>query len=101
MELHGGVVCFIIVGLERNVRYVLRTLPVKNIVGDWVKNELLDYLKVSQENNLSVLGVVCDAHSTNVLVYKNLIKEFGQSYGDVFIMLNAGLILENKGMHVL
>ena len=79
---------FMIVVLKSNVPYFVKT-PENNIVGDWVKNELLDSLKVLQENSLNVHGVVFDDHSTNVLAYKNLIKEFGQSYDNLFIMLSG------------
>ena len=69
--------------------YVVRTLPEKNIVGDWVKNELLDCLKILQGNCFNARGVVCDEHSTNALAYKNFIKDFGQSSDDLFIMFNG------------
>ena len=62
-----------IVGLKSNVPYAMKTLPEKNIVGHWVKNELLNCLKIL-ENGFNAGSVVCDKHSTNVLAYKNLIK---------------------------
>ena len=42
-----------------------------------------------KENGFSVRGVVCDDHSTNVLAYKQLLNEFGQSPDDLFIILNG------------
>ena len=86
-RLYKGVLYFMIVGLKSNIPCVVKTVPEQN-VGDWAKNELLVCLKILQENGFNVSDIVCDEHSTNVLAYKNLIREFGQSSDNLFIMLN-------------
>ena len=88
-ELYKGVMCFMMAGLKRNVPYVVKALPEKKIEGEWVKNELLDCLKILQENSFNVRGVVCDDHSTNVSAYKILLAEHGQTPDDLFITLNG------------
>jgi hypothetical protein len=87
-ELYKGIVSFMIVGLKSNVPYVVKTLPEKEIFGEWVKDELLKCLKDLQESGFNVRGVVSDDHPTNVLAYKTLLQEFGQSPDDLFITLN-------------
>jgi hypothetical protein len=88
-QLFKGIVSFMIVGLKSNIPYVVKTVPEREIFGEWVKEEMLDCLKKLQESGFNVRGVVCDNHSTNVLAYKTLLKEFGQSPDDLFIILNG------------
>ena len=44
-EPYKGVVCFMIVGLKSNIPYVVKALPEKQIIGEWLKDELLAYFK--------------------------------------------------------
>ena len=55
-ELYKGIMSFMIVGLKSSVPYVVKTLPEKKITGDWVKESLLSYLKMLQENGFNVRG---------------------------------------------
>ena len=43
-KLYKEFVCFIIVGLKINVSNVVQAFHKRNIVSDWVKKELLEYL---------------------------------------------------------
>ena len=88
-ELYKGIMSFMIVGLKSSVPYVVKTLPETQIVGDWVKEALLDCLKMLHESGFNVRGVVCDDHSTNVNAYTQLLQEYGESTDDLFITLDG------------
>ena len=87
-ELYKGVVCFIIVGLKSNIPYVVKALTEKQITGEWLKDELLACLKLLQENEFRVRGIVSDDHSSNVNSYEELRSACDASVDDLYITLN-------------
>ena len=88
-NLYKGVLSFMIVGLKSNVPYVVKTLPEKEITGIWIKDALLSCIKSLHTSGFNVRGVVCDDHPTNVLAYKRLLMDHGQSPDDLFFTLNG------------
>ena len=44
-ELYKGLLSFIIAGLKENVPYIIKSVPERNIDGEWTKEQILDSLK--------------------------------------------------------
>ena len=77
-NLFRGLVCFMIVGLKKNVSFVIKSVPETKISGKMLQDELTDTIKTLQEVGFNVRGVVCDNHSSNVAAYKELMKSYGK-----------------------
>ena len=69
-DRHNGVVCFFIVGLTRNIPYVLHSIPKQNLINDWLKDSIWKSIEILQEIGFHVKGVVCDKHVSNVSAYR-------------------------------
>ena len=91
-DLYKGVMSFMIIGLQSNIPYIVKTVPEKTMVGSWLKEELLNCLKMLQDCLFKVRGVVCDDHTTNVLAYRMLLTDLGKSPDDLCISLNGSTI---------
>ena len=88
-QLYKGVVCFMIVGLKRNVSYVLHMVPETAISGELLQTEILKCIKILQDIGFNVRGICCDNHSSNVAAYKGLSKMLDSDYdNDLKIWIN-------------
>ena len=72
-ELYKGLLSFMIVGLKKNVPYIKKSVPERNIDGKWIKEQILDSLK-TLKNCCLVRAIASDNHSTDVLAYVLLLK---------------------------
>lgn len=90
-ELYKGLMCFMIVGLKSNVPFVVRSVPEKEISGDWLKEQIEKCIKELHDCSFNVRGIVCDNHSTNVSAYKKLHTVFGMTddIDQLFITING------------
>jgi len=88
-DLHKGMVCFMIVGLQSNVPYVLKTVPETEIKGEWLKGEIENCIEILQGIGFNVRAVVCDNHQSNVSAYKNLLRTYGNSENDLSMNYNG------------
>ena len=86
--LYNGVVCFMIIGLARNIPYVLQSIPKQNLVGDWLRDAILKCITTLQDIGFRVKGVVCDNHSSNVSAYRKLLSEYCSNDSDLSITVN-------------
>ena len=84
-ELYKGLLSFMIVGLKENVPYIIKSVPERNIDGEWVKEQILDSLKTLKNCGFRVSAIISDNHSANVLAYKLLLKESGHLDDNLFI----------------
>lgn len=87
-DLHNGVVCFMIVGLTRNIPYVLQSIPKQNLNGNWLRDAILKCIETLQEIGFHVKGVVCDNHASNVSAYRKLLSEYANNDSDLSITVN-------------
>lgn len=87
-ELYKGMVCFMIVGLKSNIPYIIKTVPEKEIRGEWLKDEIIHSLTILQEKAFNVRGIICDNHASNVSAYKKLLNTYGNSDEDLAIEFN-------------
>ena len=84
-ELFKGLLSFMIVGLKENVPYVIKSVQEVKINGKLMKEQISDSLKILKDRGFRVRAIVSDNHSANVLAYKLLLEESGQSADDLFI----------------
>ena len=88
-QLYKGVVCFMVVGLRKNVSYVLHMVPETRISGELLQNEIVKCIQILQDLEFNVRGVCCDNHSSNVAAYKGLSKLYSCDFdNDLKIWVN-------------
>jgi hypothetical protein len=87
--MYKGIVCFMIVGLQSNIPFVIKTTPEKEITGEWLKEELKDCIIKLINCGFNLRGVVSDNHSTNVSAYKKLGYELSQDPDELFITFSG------------
>ena len=68
-ELYKSIVCFMTIGLEENVPYVVKAAPVTFINSELLKDELLNCFKLLITGGFSVRAVICDNHTPNVFFF--------------------------------
>ena len=71
-------------GLKENVPYIIKSVPERNIDGEWIKEQILDSLKTLKNCGFRVRTIISDNHSANVLAYKLILKEFGHLNDNLF-----------------
>ena len=59
-EIYKGLLSFMIVGMEENVPYVIKSIPETNINGGWLKAQILDCLTTLKSSGFNVRGIVSD-----------------------------------------
>ena len=78
-KLHKGMTTFMIVGLTKNVPYVIHAVPENKIEAGWLMDELIKCIKVLHLKGFSVKACVCDNHPTNVSAYRKLLALYGRN----------------------
>ena len=84
-NLYKGIVKFMIVGLKKNIPYIVKASPEVSITGSWLSNELDDCMKLLADAGFNVRGVVTDNHSTNVSAFPFLKKKYSSTAEQNFI----------------
>ena len=74
--------------IEKQLPYIINTVPETKIEREWIRNEILHCLQVLQDLGFKVRGVVCDDHSSNVSAFKKLLAIYGPSDNDLAIEYN-------------
>ena len=75
-NLYKGIVCFMLVGLEKSIPYVVKSSPDVTITGEWLKKEIDECIKTVAKAGFNVRAVIADDHSTNVSSYSKLHKTY-------------------------
>ena len=83
-----GLLSFIIIGLQENVHYIIKSVPGWNIDGKWIKEQILDSLKTLKNCGFRVGAIVSDNHSARVLACKLFLKESSHLDDHLFIQHN-------------
>ena len=76
-ELYKGVVSFMVAGLKESVSYVLKAVPETKIDANFLREHILDCLRILKDGDFKVRAIVCDDHSSNVSAFKLLLKGCG------------------------
>ena len=74
--------------IEKQLPYIINTVPETKIEREWIQNEILHCLQVLQDLGFKVRGVVYDGHSSNVSAFKKLLAIYGPSDDDLAIEYN-------------
>ena len=77
-NLYKGIVCFMIVGLKKNVPLMVKATPECKISGKWLVEQIVPLLKDLRTVGLKVRAVVADNHSSNVSCFNKLGKKYGK-----------------------
>ena len=74
--------------IEKQLPYIIKTLPETKIEREWIQKEILHFLQVLQDLGFKVRVFVCDDHSSNVSAFKKLLAIYGPSDDDLDIEYN-------------
>ena len=86
VELYKEIVCFMIVGLNESVPYVIKSSPETINDVNWHKTELLDSLVVLSNCGFRVRAIVCDNHPSNVSSFKKLLEHVNQKPDELYVL---------------
>ena len=65
-----------IVGLKNSIPCVIKSGPEKELRCKFIKDSLIECLKILHELNFIVRGFVCDDHASNVSAYTKLLSDY-------------------------
>ena len=57
-NLFSGIFVFLIVRIKRNVPVVVRAVPENKVKGDWISDELIEYLKDLLSCGFKIRGII-------------------------------------------
>ena len=100
-ELCKRLVCFMITGLKNSILYMIKSSPETKINADWLREELIDCLRILSQSGFNVTAIVCDNHPSNLSSFKNLLKHFNRDPDKLFIWYELRKIyLFNNAAHL-
>ena len=85
-ELYKEIVCFMIVGLNESVPYVIKSSPETITDINWLKTELLGSPAVLSNCGFCVRAIVCDNHPSNVSSFKKLLEHVNQNPDELYML---------------
>ena len=66
-ELYKGFVSFMIIGIKRNIPYIIKSVPEIKIHADWLNNQIIGCLKVLIDCGFKVHMIISDNHPCNTV----------------------------------
>ena len=101
-ELYKGVVSFLVVGLKQNVSYMVKSVPETKIDGKFLKEGILESIRILEDCDFRVRAVVSDDHSANVSAFQMLLRDSNQDKDSLFMMHGTNKIyLFHDTVHLL
>ena len=76
-KLYKGVPNFMIVGIRKNVPFVVRAVPEVTVNGGLVRKHIDGVLQDLHETGFNVRTIVADNHKSNVAAYESLMRDYG------------------------
>lgn len=76
-NLYKGILNYMIVGIRKNIPFVVRAVPEVAVSGSLVRRHIDEVLKDLHETGFNVRTIIADNHSTNVNAYDALMKDHG------------------------
>ena len=67
-----------IVGLENFIPHMIKSSTETKINADWLKEELIDCLRILYQSGFIVRALFCNNHPSHVPCFKNLLQHFNQ-----------------------
>ena len=68
-----------IVGLKNSIPCVIKSVPEKELRRQFIKDSLIECLKILHELKFIVRGFVCDDHASNVSAYTKLLSDYNDN----------------------
>ena len=78
-NLYKGIMTFMIVGLRKNIPFVVKAVPETRIDGNWVSSNVEESIKSLHEVGFQVRAVITDNHPSNVAAFNDLRRKFGNA----------------------
>ena len=75
-KLYKGVLNFMIVGIRKNVPFVVRAVPEVTVNGGLVRKHIDGVLQDLHETGFNVRTIVADNHKSNVAAYESLMRDY-------------------------
>ena len=74
-NLYKSIVTFMIVGLRKNIAFVVRAVPESKIEGKWLSQHIDECLKSLHQVGFEVHAVISDNHATNAAAFRDLFSK--------------------------
>ena len=68
-----------IVGLKNSIPCVIKSVSEKELSGQFIKDPLIECLKILHELKFIVRGFVCDNHASNVSAYTKFLSDYNDN----------------------
>ena len=91
-NLFEGLVGFMIVGLQKSIPYVIKSIPETKIEGEWLKTEIIESIETLHSLGFSVRAVIADNHSSNVSAFSKILISSGGDKEDLAVMKDGNKI---------
>lgn len=91
-NLFKGLVGFMIVGLQKSIPYVIKSIPETKIEGEWLKTEIIKSIETLHSLGFSVRAVIADNHSTNVSAFSKILISNGCDKDDLAVTKDGNKI---------
>ena len=75
-QLYKGTVSFMIIGIKQNSSYIIKSVSEIKIHADWLKNQIIGYLKVLTDCGFKVRMIISDNHLCNTSSYHKILNHF-------------------------
>ena len=75
-QLYKGTVSFMIIGIKQNSPYIIKSVSEIKIHADWLKNQIIGYLKVLTDCGFKVRMIISDNHLCNTSSYHKILNHF-------------------------
>ena len=69
-----------IIGIKQNSPYIIKSVPEIKIPADWLKNQIIGYLKVLTDSGFKVRMIIGDNHPCNNSTYHKIFNHFNTAY---------------------
>ena len=77
-NLFKRIMTFMIVGVRKNVPFVVKTVPESKIEGKWLSCQIIETIQSPHEIGFHVQAVISDNHPSNVSAFNELFSKYGR-----------------------
>ena len=88
-ELYKGTVSFMVIGIEQNTPYLIKSVPELKIHADWLKNQIIGCLKVLTDCGFKVRMILSDNHRCNNSAYHKILNHFNTPCDNSYFMYES------------
>ena len=76
-NLFKGIMTFMIVGVRRNVPFVVKAVPESKIEGKWLSGQIIETIQSLHEIGFHLRAVISNNHPSNVSAFNELFSKYG------------------------